>query len=356
MRYLRELLVDDAGARDASSCSASTPSACIISRQLLHAEEGWLSATSENMALNVDMTAKKTAPFPDHRRAACADEGRARPAADARRRRPAHRDAGKGGNCRHDRFAVAVRSVAIAESAESRSAVPPGIGEPRKSRIKCHLRGMRISTQAPWLTAFKPALNPAPPATRTGRHRRAAASPRARGRGGRRSLSRRAQSGAAAGGRDARRPGAGAGRRRHRQDPRAHRAHRPHPRHRPRPAGRNPRRHLHQQGGARDEAPRRRDRRPGGRGHAVARHLPFDRREDPAPPCRAGRAENRFHHSRCRRPDPAAEAAARSREHRREALAGARAGDADRRLEEPRAHAGAGAARRGRACSPTARG
>ena len=32
--------------------------------QLFHAEECWLSATSENMALHVDMTAKKTAPFP----------------------------------------------------------------------------------------------------------------------------------------------------------------------------------------------------------------------------------------------------------------------------------------------------
>ena len=34
--------------------------------QLFHAEEGWLSATSENMVLNVDMTAKKVAPFPDY--------------------------------------------------------------------------------------------------------------------------------------------------------------------------------------------------------------------------------------------------------------------------------------------------
>src|SRR5271163_4205542 len=33
--------------------------------QLFHAEEGWLSATSENMVLHVDMTAKKVAPFPD---------------------------------------------------------------------------------------------------------------------------------------------------------------------------------------------------------------------------------------------------------------------------------------------------
>jgi acyl-CoA thioester hydrolase len=33
--------------------------------RLFHAEEGWLSATSENMVLHVDMTAKKTAPFPE---------------------------------------------------------------------------------------------------------------------------------------------------------------------------------------------------------------------------------------------------------------------------------------------------
>jgi acyl-CoA thioester hydrolase len=32
--------------------------------ELHHADEGWLSATSENMALNVAMDAKKTAPFP----------------------------------------------------------------------------------------------------------------------------------------------------------------------------------------------------------------------------------------------------------------------------------------------------
>ena len=33
--------------------------------QLFHADEGWLSATSENMVLNVNMAAKKVAPFPD---------------------------------------------------------------------------------------------------------------------------------------------------------------------------------------------------------------------------------------------------------------------------------------------------
>jgi acyl-CoA thioester hydrolase len=32
--------------------------------QLFHAEEGWVSATSENLSLHVDMKAKKTAAFP----------------------------------------------------------------------------------------------------------------------------------------------------------------------------------------------------------------------------------------------------------------------------------------------------
>ena len=32
--------------------------------QLFHSEEGWISATSENLALHVDMDNKKTAPFP----------------------------------------------------------------------------------------------------------------------------------------------------------------------------------------------------------------------------------------------------------------------------------------------------
>ena len=60
------------------------------------------------------------------------------------------------------------------------------------------------------------------------------------------------------------------------------------------------------------------------RGHAVARHLPLDRRPHPAPPRRARRPQIRFHHPRYRRPDPADQAAARGREHRREALAGPR--------------------------------
>ena len=32
--------------------------------QLFHAEEGWVSATSENMSLHVDIAKQKTAPFP----------------------------------------------------------------------------------------------------------------------------------------------------------------------------------------------------------------------------------------------------------------------------------------------------
>ena len=33
--------------------------------QLFHAEEGWLSATSENMGLHIDMDARKVTPFPE---------------------------------------------------------------------------------------------------------------------------------------------------------------------------------------------------------------------------------------------------------------------------------------------------
>lgn len=34
--------------------------------QLFHATEGWLSATTENMTVHVDMSIKKVVPFPDH--------------------------------------------------------------------------------------------------------------------------------------------------------------------------------------------------------------------------------------------------------------------------------------------------
>ena len=174
------------------------------------------------------------------------------------------------------------------------------------------------------------------------RHCRACA-----GRGGP-AISERAQSGAARRGRDAGRTGSGAGRRRHRQDPRADHADRPHPEPGPGAAAGNPVGDLHQQGGARDEAPPRPDARPGRGRHAVARHLPLDRRPHPAFPCRTGAAQIQFHRARCRRSGPAAQAAAAGREHRRQALAGAHAGRTDRRLEEPRADAFAGAGGRSR--------
>ena len=161
-------------------------------------------------------------------------------------------------------------------------------------------------------------------------------------------ISGRAQSRAARGGGNPRWPGAGAGRRRHRQNPCADLADRPHPQHGPRPPRRNPLGDLHQQGGARDEAAARPHARPGRRGHAVARHLSLDRRTHPAHPCRTGAVEIQFHRARRRRPDPAAEAIARGRQYRRQALAGADAGRTDRRLEESRADAVAGAAGRSR--------
>jgi acyl-CoA thioester hydrolase len=41
--------------------------------QLFHAEEGWVSATSENLSLHVDMASKKTAAFPREVTARLAD-------------------------------------------------------------------------------------------------------------------------------------------------------------------------------------------------------------------------------------------------------------------------------------------
>ena len=134
-------------------------------------------------------------------------------------------------------------------------------------------------------------------------------------------LPRRPQPAAARGGADHRRPGAGACRRGHRQDRRADRAPRPPHRHPPRLAEPDPRRHLHQQGRARDEGARLGHLRRRDRGHAVARHLPLGRRADASQPRRAGRAAVQLHHPRHRRPAAPAQAADRRRQPRREALA-----------------------------------
>jgi acyl-CoA thioester hydrolase len=64
VRYLRELLVD-APVRVTFQLLGFDRKRLHYFEQLHHAEAGWLSATSENMALNVDMNVKKTAAFPD---------------------------------------------------------------------------------------------------------------------------------------------------------------------------------------------------------------------------------------------------------------------------------------------------
>ncbi len=117
----------------------------------------------------------------------------------------------------------------------------------------------------------------------------------------------------------------------------------------------DPRRHLHQQGGARDEAPHRHAGRRGGRGHALARHLPLDRRQAAAPSRRTRRAALRLHHPRHRRPDPPDQAADPGRGSRRQALAGAPVRADDRRLEEQGPRAEAEIPRATPAPSPTAR-
>jgi len=65
IRYLRELLVD-APVRVTFQLLGFDGKRMHYFEQLHHAQDGWLSATSENMALNVNMAIKKAAPFPDH--------------------------------------------------------------------------------------------------------------------------------------------------------------------------------------------------------------------------------------------------------------------------------------------------
>jgi acyl-CoA thioester hydrolase len=63
VRYLRELHVGDP-VRATFQLIDHDSKRMHFFEQLFHATEGWVSATSENMALHVDMTAKKTAAFP----------------------------------------------------------------------------------------------------------------------------------------------------------------------------------------------------------------------------------------------------------------------------------------------------
>ena len=63
VRYLRELHAGDP-VRVTFQLLDHDAKRVHFFEQLFHAAEGWVSATSENMALHVDMAAGKSAPFP----------------------------------------------------------------------------------------------------------------------------------------------------------------------------------------------------------------------------------------------------------------------------------------------------
>ncbi|HLH94013.1 MAG TPA: thioesterase family protein [Xanthobacteraceae bacterium] len=63
VRYLRELHADDP-VRVTFQLLDHDSKRVHFFEQLFHAVEGWVSATSENMALHVDMAAGKTTAFP----------------------------------------------------------------------------------------------------------------------------------------------------------------------------------------------------------------------------------------------------------------------------------------------------
>jgi acyl-CoA thioester hydrolase len=64
VRYLRELRLDDP-VRITVQLLGYDAKRIHLFEEMRHATQGWLSATCETMTLHVDMTAKKTAPFPD---------------------------------------------------------------------------------------------------------------------------------------------------------------------------------------------------------------------------------------------------------------------------------------------------
>jgi acyl-CoA thioester hydrolase len=64
VRYLRELRENDP-VRVSFQLLDYDAKRIHYFEELRHAGQGWLSATSENMTLHVDMGAKKVAPFPD---------------------------------------------------------------------------------------------------------------------------------------------------------------------------------------------------------------------------------------------------------------------------------------------------
>lgn len=63
VRYVREIHLGDP-AQVAIWMVAADDKRLHTFQELRHADEGWVSATSENMSLHMDMTARRVAPFP----------------------------------------------------------------------------------------------------------------------------------------------------------------------------------------------------------------------------------------------------------------------------------------------------
>src|SRR5215475_13015687 len=68
VRYLREIHLGDA-VQISILLVAADEKRLHTFEEMRHATEGWLSATSENMTMHIDMTARKVAPFPPDIRA-----------------------------------------------------------------------------------------------------------------------------------------------------------------------------------------------------------------------------------------------------------------------------------------------
>jgi len=68
VRYLREIHLGDP-VQISILLLAADEKRLHTFEELRHATEGWLSATSENMTIHIDMTARRTAPFPPDIRA-----------------------------------------------------------------------------------------------------------------------------------------------------------------------------------------------------------------------------------------------------------------------------------------------
>ena len=68
VRYLREIHLGDP-VQVSILLVAADEKRLHTFEELRHATEGWSSATSENMTIHIDMTARKTAPFPSDIRA-----------------------------------------------------------------------------------------------------------------------------------------------------------------------------------------------------------------------------------------------------------------------------------------------